>query len=48
MVLELAIIPSGVASLFGLLWTFQLIHHSPQLPADIWLVANVGEEGWEI
>jgi acetylornithine deacetylase/succinyl-diaminopimelate desuccinylase-like protein len=35
----------GVASLFGLLWTFQLISHSLQLPADIWLIANVGEEG---
>ncbi len=35
----------GVASLFGLLWTLQLNPHSIQLPADIWLIANVGEEG---
>jgi acetylornithine deacetylase/succinyl-diaminopimelate desuccinylase-like protein len=35
----------GVASLFGLLWTLQLNTQSIQLPADIWLIANVGEEG---
>lgn len=34
----------GVAGLFGLLWG---LHQSgaPDLPGDLWLVANVGEEG---
>jgi tripeptide aminopeptidase len=33
----------GVASLFGLLWAIRERHIA--LPGDIWLVANVGEEG---
>lgn len=33
----------GVASLFGLLWLLREGDHF--LPGDIWLVANVGEEG---
>lgn len=32
----------GVASLFGLLWA---LHQEETLPADLWLVANVCEEG---
>jgi acetylornithine deacetylase/succinyl-diaminopimelate desuccinylase-like protein len=32
----------GVASLFGLLWA---LHQGQALPADLWLVANVCEEG---
>ncbi len=38
----------GVASLFGLLWMLRQGIHSGQmspLPGDLWLVANVGEEG---
>ena len=31
----------GVAGLFGLLWAF----HDTRPPGDLWLVANVGEEG---
>ncbi|MEJ2757000.1 MAG: M20/M25/M40 family metallo-hydrolase, partial [Anaerolineales bacterium] len=33
----------GVAGLFGLLW--MLREQKIQLPGDLWLVANVGEEG---
>ncbi|MBN2148544.1 MAG: M20/M25/M40 family metallo-hydrolase [Anaerolineales bacterium] len=33
----------GVAGLFGLLWALQ--QQEKRLPGDIWLVANVGEEG---
>jgi tripeptide aminopeptidase len=33
----------GVAGLFGLLWTLQ--ERNAQLPGDVWLVANVCEEG---
>ena len=33
----------GVAGLFGLLWSLRL--RGSVLPGDIWLVANVGEEG---
>ena len=33
---------TGVAGLFGLLWALQ---GSQRLPGDVWLVANVGEEG---
>lgn len=33
----------GVAGLFGLLW--QLRQENIELPGDLWLVANVGEEG---
>lgn len=33
----------GVAGLFGLLW--MLREQKTQLPGDLWLVANVGEEG---
>ncbi|MFM8322101.1 MAG: M20/M25/M40 family metallo-hydrolase [Chloroflexota bacterium] len=33
----------GLAGLFGLLW--QLHRRSDPLPGDVWLVANVGEEG---
>jgi acetylornithine deacetylase/succinyl-diaminopimelate desuccinylase-like protein len=33
----------GVAALFGLLW--RLRQHNLSLPGDLWLVANVGEEG---
>ncbi len=33
---------TGVAGLFGLLWGLQDSHG---LPGDVWLVANVGEEG---
>jgi tripeptide aminopeptidase len=33
---------TGVAGLFGLLWGLQ---GSNKLPGDVWLVANVGEEG---
>lgn len=33
----------GVAGLFGLLWALQA--EEVQLPGDLWLVANVGEEG---
>ena len=40
----------GVAGLFGLLWALRQRHpdgadRNPTLPGDIWLVANVGEEG---
>jgi tripeptide aminopeptidase len=36
----------GVAGLFGLLWVLrQRWGGEPGLPGDIWLVANVGEEG---
>jgi tripeptide aminopeptidase len=38
----------GVAGLFGLLWGFRNNKggkHAGQFPGDIWLVANVGEEG---
>jgi len=33
----------GVAGLFGLIW--ELDHRGIDLPGDLWLVANVGEEG---
>jgi tripeptide aminopeptidase len=33
----------GVAALFGLLWVLR--ERSLELPGDLWLVANVGEEG---
>ena len=33
----------GVASLFGLVWSLR--GRGIQLPGDVWLVANVGEEG---
>ncbi len=33
----------GVASLFGLAWSLR--GRGTQLPGDVWLVANVGEEG---
>lgn len=33
----------GVAALFGLLWHWQ--QQMVRLPGDVWLVANVGEEG---
>ena len=33
----------GVAGLFGLLW--MLCQRNSNLPGDVWLVANVGEEG---
>ena len=33
----------GVASLFGLIWSLR--GRGLQLPGDVWLVANVGEEG---
>jgi acetylornithine deacetylase/succinyl-diaminopimelate desuccinylase-like protein len=33
----------GVAGLFGLLWTLR--EREIRLPGDLWLVANVGEEG---
>jgi acetylornithine deacetylase/succinyl-diaminopimelate desuccinylase-like protein len=33
----------GVAGLFGLLWTLR--EQEIRLPGDLWLVANVGEEG---
>ena len=33
----------GVAGLFGLLWALR--QHDLHLPGDLWLVANVGEEG---
>lgn len=33
----------GLAGLFGLLW--ELEHHQVSLESDLWLVANVGEEG---
>ena len=33
----------GVAGLFGLLWALR--ERGPDLPGDLWLVANVGEEG---
>lgn len=36
----------GLAGLFGLLWALrQDSGEAPALPGDIWLVANVGEEG---
>lgn len=41
----------GVAALFGLLWEFSSgpekagNAQDPELPGDLWLVANVGEEG---
>jgi len=36
----------GVAGLFGLLWALrQERGDQPKLPGDLWLVANVGEEG---
>lgn len=34
---------AGLAGLFGLLWTLE--EHAIQLPGDLWLVANTGEEG---
>lgn len=34
---------TGVASLFGLLWSLK--SRKVRLPGDLWLVANVGEEG---
>lgn len=34
---------TGLAALFGLLWTLKT--EGIQLPGDLWLVANVGEEG---
>jgi len=34
---------AGVAGLFGLLWALR--QSGEQLPGDLWLVANVGEEG---
>ena len=33
----------GVAGLFGLIW--ELRHREVSLPGDVWLVANVAEEG---
>jgi tripeptide aminopeptidase len=33
----------GLAGLFGLLW--DLNHHRVELESDLWLVANIGEEG---
>ena len=33
----------GVAGLFGLIWLLR--QHAVHLPGDLWLVANVGEEG---
>ncbi len=36
----------GLAGLFGLLWALRLrAGGRPELPGDVWLVANVGEEG---
>lgn len=35
----------GVASLFALLWILHSSSTAPALPADVWLIANVGEEG---
>jgi tripeptide aminopeptidase len=38
----------GVAGLLGLLWSLKEASnatHGPSLPGDLWLVANVGEEG---
>lgn len=35
----------GVAGLFGLLWSMQQKSGESLIPGDIWLVANVGEEG---
>lgn len=36
----------GLAGLFGLLWALREAHgDEPGLPGDLWLVANVGEEG---
>jgi tripeptide aminopeptidase len=35
----------GVAGLFGLLWGLRQDKLTGKLPGDIWLVANVGEEG---
>jgi tripeptide aminopeptidase len=37
------IIPLGVAGLYGILW--KLRENNIELPGDLWLVANVGEEG---
>jgi acetylornithine deacetylase/succinyl-diaminopimelate desuccinylase-like protein len=34
----------GVAGLFGLVWALEQAN-IPSLPGDVWLVANVGEEG---
>lgn len=35
----------GLAGLFGLLWCIQECEGGASLPGDLWLVANVGEEG---
>jgi tripeptide aminopeptidase len=35
----------GLAGLFGLLWALRYREGLPALPGDVWLVANVGEEG---
>jgi acetylornithine deacetylase/succinyl-diaminopimelate desuccinylase-like protein len=35
----------GLAGLFGLLWCLQQKPEAGKLPGDVWLVANVGEEG---
>ncbi|MBN2548775.1 MAG: M20/M25/M40 family metallo-hydrolase [Anaerolineales bacterium] len=35
----------GVAGMFGLLWALQERPAAARLPGDLWLVANVGEEG---
>jgi acetylornithine deacetylase/succinyl-diaminopimelate desuccinylase-like protein len=35
----------GLAGLFGLLWCLQQKPETSKLPGDVWLVANVGEEG---
>jgi tripeptide aminopeptidase len=35
----------GLAGLFGLLWALRQKSNQAALPGDVWLVANVGEEG---
>lgn len=35
----------GLAGLFGLLWALRQKSRQEALPGDVWLVANVGEEG---
>ncbi|OGO35514.1 MAG: hypothetical protein A2W35_21385 [Chloroflexi bacterium RBG_16_57_11] len=35
----------GLAGLFGLLWALRHTDSQAALPGDVWLVANVGEEG---
>lgn len=35
----------GLAGLFGLLWCLRQATEASELPGDLWLVANVGEEG---